>query len=132
MTTFRFSRSMRLLGAFGVLIVVACAASTHGSPNPVPQSATDKAAPSGGAATAQARPALEPRAIEILKATCARLATAHSMEFTAIETFENRAVWGFPSLTPPNRTCFFSGPTNFASSPPVTVPLLSSITMAKR
>ncbi len=96
MTTFRFSRSMRLLGAFGVLIVVACAASTHGSPNPVPQSATDKAAPSGGAATAQARPALEPRAIEILKATCARLARAHSMEFTAIETFENPSRLGFP------------------------------------
>ncbi len=87
---------MRLLGAFGVLIVVACAASAHSLPNPAPQSATEKATPSGGPATAQARPALEPKAIEILKATCARLAVAHSMEFTAIETFENPSRLGFP------------------------------------
>ena len=33
---------------------------------------------------AAAKPALEPKAIDILKAACSRLAAAHSMEFTAI------------------------------------------------
>jgi len=96
MTTFKFSRSMRLLGAFGALTVVTSAAGAQGSSNPAPQSAIETAAPSGSPATAQARPVLEPKAIEILKATCARLAAAHSMEFTALETFESPSRLGFP------------------------------------
>ena len=91
MTTFKFRRSMRLLGAYGVLAVVTCAAGAKGSPNPLPQSTSETAAP----ATAP-RPALEPKAIEILKASCARLTAAHSMEFTAVETFENPSRLGFP------------------------------------
>ena len=89
MTTFKFSLSMRLLWAFGALTVVTCAAGAQSSTNPAPQS-TD------GPATAQAPPALEPKAIEILKAACARLAAVHSMEFTAVETFENPSRLGFP------------------------------------
>jgi hypothetical protein len=89
MTTFKFSLSMRVLCAFGVLTAVTCAASAQGSTNPAPPS-TD------GPATAPARPALEPKAIEILKATCARLAAAHSMEFTSVETFESPSRLGFP------------------------------------
>ena len=96
MTTFKFSRSMRLLCVFGALTVVTCTASAQSSPNPAPHSATEAAAPAAAPATAQATPALEPKAIEILKATCARLAVAHSMEFTAIETFENPSRLGFP------------------------------------
>jgi hypothetical protein len=41
-------------------------------------------------------PSLEPKAIEILKAACARLAAAHSMSFTAIVTYENPSRLGFP------------------------------------
>src|SRR5271168_2977725 len=42
------------------------------------------------------RPALEPKAIEILKATSARLAAAHTMKFTAVETFESLSRQGAP------------------------------------
>ena len=114
MTTFKFSRSMRLLSAFGVLAVVTCAAIAQSSPNPTPQSVAEAASPPEGPATDQARPALEPKAIEILKATCARLAAAHSMEFTSVETFESPSRLGFRWLMAPNRTCFFRGLTDFA------------------
>jgi len=96
MTTFKFSRSMRLICAFGVLTAITCAANAQSSPNPELQSRTEAAAPPEGPATGQARPALEPKAIEILKATCARLAAAHSMEFTSVETFESPSRLGFP------------------------------------
>jgi hypothetical protein len=96
MTTFKFSRSMLLLCAIGVLTVLTRAAIAQGTPNPAPLSATEATVPSGAPATAQVRPALEPKAIEILKATCTRLAAAHSMEFTAVETFENPSRLGFP------------------------------------
>src|SRR5271156_5713533 len=96
MTTFKFSLSMRLLCAFGVLTAVTCAAGAEGSPDPAPQSATEAATPSEAPVAAPARPALEPKAIEILKATCARLAAAHSMEFTSVETFESPSRLGFP------------------------------------
>lgn len=96
MTTYKFTRSMRLLGAFAVLTVVGCVANAQGSANPAPQAATETATPSEAAATAQAGPQLEPKAIEILKAACARLAGAHSMEFTAVETFESPSRLGPP------------------------------------
>jgi len=41
-------------------------------------------------------PVLEPRAIEILKASCDRLAAAHSMSFTAEVTYESPSRMGFP------------------------------------
>jgi hypothetical protein len=43
-----------------------------------------------------AKPVLEPKAIEILKASCARLAAAHSMSFTAEVTYESPSRMGFP------------------------------------
>src|SRR5271156_1212190 len=46
--------------------------------------------------TAASPPALEPKAIEILKATSARLAAAHTMTFTAVETFESLSRQGAP------------------------------------
>jgi hypothetical protein len=42
------------------------------------------------------KPSLEPKAIEILKAACAKLAAAHSMSFTAIVTYESPSRLGFP------------------------------------
>src|SRR5271156_1634378 len=114
MITFKFSRSMRLICAFGVLTAVTCAANAQSSPNPVLQSTTEAAAPPEGPATGQARPALEPKAIEILKATCARLAGAHSMEFTSWRRTRAQVVWAFRWLMAPNRMCFFRGLTSFA------------------
>jgi hypothetical protein len=42
------------------------------------------------------KPVLEPKAIELLKASCARLAAAHSMSFTAEVTYESPSRMGFP------------------------------------
>jgi hypothetical protein len=47
-------------------------------------------------ATADAGPALEPKAIEILKAASSRLAAAHSMTFTADVTYESPTRQGPP------------------------------------
>ncbi len=47
-------------------------------------------------AAAASKPVLEPKAIEILKAACARLAAAHSMSFTAVVTDESPSRVGFP------------------------------------
>src|ERR1700687_4232648 len=41
-------------------------------------------------------PVLEPKALDILKTACARLAAAHSMEFTAVVTYENPSRLGPP------------------------------------
>jgi hypothetical protein len=55
----------------------------------------------GGVATstdvsAASKPSLEPKAIGILKAACAKLAAARSMSFTAIVTYESPSRLGFP------------------------------------
>jgi hypothetical protein len=42
------------------------------------------------------KPVLEPKAIELLKASCARLAAAHAMSFTAEVTYESPSRMGFP------------------------------------
>ena len=53
-------------------------------------------------APVQALPApaavLEPKAIEILKAACAKLAAAHSMSFTAVISYENPSRLGPPLI----------------------------------
>ena len=47
-------------------------------------------------ASTVAPPALEPRAIELLKASSDRLAAAHTMAFTAVETYESPSRQGHP------------------------------------
>jgi hypothetical protein len=96
MTTLSFRRSMPLLWAFGVSAAVVCAAGAQTLPTMALQSATENAAPPAVTAAAQTKPALEPKAVDILKAACARLAAAHSMSFTAIVTYENPSRLGFP------------------------------------
>jgi hypothetical protein len=62
---------------------------------PAPQKKTvpkAKAAP----AAVPAKPVLEPKAIELLKASCAKLAAAHTMSFTAEVTYESPSRSGFP------------------------------------
>ena len=61
---------------------------------PPPKKAAPKAKPA--AAKVAATPVLEPKAIELLKASCARLAAAHSMSFTAEVTYESPSRMGFP------------------------------------
>jgi hypothetical protein len=41
-------------------------------------------------------PELEPKAIELLKASSARLAAAHALSFTAVETYESQSRQGHP------------------------------------
>jgi hypothetical protein len=48
------------------------------------------------AATSPATPDIEPKAVEIIKTSCARLAAAHSMSFTAEVTYESPSRIGFP------------------------------------
>jgi hypothetical protein len=96
MTTFRFSRSMQLLCALSVLTVATSATQAQAPSNPAPPSTTQNAPPPQVLATAQTKPQLEPKALDILKAACARLAAAHSMEFTSLETYESPSRLGFP------------------------------------
>ncbi len=60
-----------------------------------PQASKPASSSSKVAATA-AEPAIEPKAIEILKAASNRLAAAHSMTFTAVVTYENPSRLGPP------------------------------------
>jgi len=55
-----------------------------------------KAAPPAKPAATAAPPALEPKAIQLLKAMSDRLATAHTMAFTALETYESPSRQGHP------------------------------------
>ena len=54
-----------------------------------------KTSPSAKSATA-APPALEPKALAILKASSERLAAAHTLAFTAVETYESPSRQGHP------------------------------------
>jgi len=60
---------------------------------PTPKPATKKAAPK-----ARSLPEPEARAIEILKASCAKLAAAGSMSFTALAAYEVPSLWGPPLI----------------------------------
>jgi hypothetical protein len=62
------------------------------------RSADDKApVPAGSPAAASASgPALEPKAMELLKAASDRLAAARTMSFTAVVSYENPSVFGPP------------------------------------
>ncbi len=55
-----------------------------------------KAAPAAKTAPTAAPPALEPKALAILKASSDRLAAAHTMAFTAVETYESPSRQGHP------------------------------------
>jgi hypothetical protein len=80
-----------LLITLGVL----CAAPTAQGKTPL---AKKKTAASEKTTTPapQAGPALEPKAIEILKAASSRLAAAHTLKFTSIEFFESSSSHGHP------------------------------------
>lgn len=82
-----------LVVALGMLLAAegaAPAASKKGAAAKAPPAASEKAS------TPEA-PALEPKAIDVLKAASARLAAAHSMTFTAVATYESPSTLG-PAL----------------------------------
>ena len=77
-----------LLGAIPIALALATA---HATDAPPKGPATPKAA-----STAAPAPALEPKAIELLKAMSARLAAARTMSFTAVASYESPSLIGPP------------------------------------
>jgi hypothetical protein len=88
--TFRVSRSIRSCFSSALIFSIVGAACSVGgfAPRAAAQVATAAPAPSA--------PQLEPKAVEILKAACAKLAAAQSMSFTALVTYESPSRLGFP------------------------------------
>lgn len=89
----------KLVGAAALLSLVAFSLRTEiafaqGAPQTPQKKTAAKTKPA--AASVQSKPVLEPKAIELLKASCARLAAAHSMSFTAEVTYESPSRIGFP------------------------------------
>src|SRR5881275_3791208 len=80
-----------LLLALGVLLAIPNA---QGKPQAAKKKAKHVAAEASPAP--EASPALEPKAIEILKAASSRLAAARTMKFTAVEFFESSSRHGHP------------------------------------
>jgi hypothetical protein len=61
-----------------------------------PQAARKTATPRDRPAVIEAKPGLEPKAIELLKAASSRLAAARSMSFTAVISYESPSLLGPP------------------------------------
>ena len=80
-----------LLLALGVLLAIPNA---QGKPQAAKKKAKHVAVEASPAP--EASPALEPKAIEILKAASSRLAAARTMKFTAVEFFESSSRHGHP------------------------------------
>ncbi len=81
-----------LLAALGVLLAASAnAQQPQDAPHP-----SKPAKSSRKAAATAAAPALEPKAIDILKAASNRLAAAHSMTFTSVVTYESPSRLGPP------------------------------------
>ena len=93
---------MNIPKLFGAAALLSLAAFSLGTEMALAQGATQtpqmktttKTKPA--AAAVQTKPVLEPKAIELLKASCARLAAAHAMSFTAEVTYESPSRMGFP------------------------------------
>lgn len=78
-----------VLLALGILLTVADAHAAQ-------KSKAARAQAKAKASTLVLEPKLEPRAIDLLKATSARLAAAQSMRFTAVVSYENPSLLGPP------------------------------------
>lgn len=88
--------------ALGVFLIGSFRTDTRGAPQSAHKQSTSQAAEKKSAASS--KPAahevlsLEPKAIEILKAASDRLAAAHTMTFTAVESFESLSRQGAPLI----------------------------------
>jgi hypothetical protein len=90
-------REIRWLGTLLIATLGVILAATVNAQQPQQPALSAKAGkPSHKKHTTLAKPAIEPKAIAILKAACDRLAAAHSMEFTAIVMYENLSLIGPP------------------------------------
>src|SRR6266851_4123150 len=87
------STGYALLIALSVLLTALANAQTSH-----PASKASKTAQASAQVLPAPAPVLEPKAIEILKAACARLAAAHSMSFTAVISYENPSRLGPPLI----------------------------------
>jgi hypothetical protein len=76
-------RRLVLLFALSLILVAAGGAQAQSAP------------PNNSVAT-DSRPALEPKALEVFKASSDRLAAAHTVAFTAVETYETLSRQGHP------------------------------------
>jgi hypothetical protein len=90
---FRSSRALTLLLALSVLMTVGANAQ---QPQSAPSQASKRAKTTRASALPPPELSLEPKALAIVKAACDRLAAAHSMQFTALVTYENPSRLGPP------------------------------------
>lgn len=90
--------SKKLTLGLGLLLALAAPASFAQTAAPPPAAAPSAAAPAAAPAAPAAIPtdALEPKALELLKAASAALGGAKSLSFTAVSTFERNAANGQP------------------------------------
>jgi hypothetical protein len=86
----------RLLVVLGVLLLGTNAGHAQTAPQAAKKQTAKKPAAQTPAARADTRPALEPKAVDILKAASGRLAAAHTMVFTAVVTDESPSRLGPP------------------------------------
>ena len=94
-----FAMFRSVLGGYALLLalsVLPTATASAQQPQTTPQASKHAKAPSENGAHAIPTVSLEPKALGILKAACNRLAAAHSMEFTAVVTYENPSRLGPP------------------------------------
>ena len=80
-----------LLFALGLILVAASATQAQSK-----QATKKKAALPSKPVASESKPVLEPRALEIIKASSDRLAAAHTLMFTAVESYETPSRQGHP------------------------------------
>ena len=103
------SRGWTLLLALGVLLAAAGARAEDAQP--APKALKRAKSPSKAAAPALG-PVLEPKAIDLLKATSSRLAAARSMSFTAVISYESPSRLGPPLVYTTKSDVTLQRPTN--------------------
>ena len=88
----QFLPCRKALPALAMMLLIASTGFTQTAAPP----AKKKAAASAKAAAAAPKLQLDPKALEILKATSDKLAGAHTLSFTAVELFEQPTRQGAP------------------------------------
>jgi hypothetical protein len=89
-------RDKRIGWALPIAVGVCLAAASFQDAQRAPQAAKKTATPRDRPVVMEARPGLEPQAIDLLKATSSRLAAARSMRFTAVTSYESPSRLGPP------------------------------------